>query len=534
MKKASLVIVVPLAASALAGIGTPYAAAQSIAPGLQDRVNNVVFKTPPLAVPPAYSWSGFYLGVNLGYSVGNDRAVQTFSNNLNGIVANAADAFVVAPNGMIGGVQLGYNWQGSSDWLVGFEADFQGSGQKDTACISACVTTSFPDQPETLTIQHQLDYFGTARARVGVVDNNALFYVTGGAAYGHVTQTTTVAIGAAPPSTGPGTITSNSTGENKFGWVVGGGIEAALWGRWTGKVEYLYMDLGTITNSMTGLFPPNIFGFSATTSSTIRDNIVRAGLNYRFGAEPAVAVYDRVGPAPIFAKAPLYNWTGFYVGANVGYGSGNDRLAQTIVRTAGTLSSTEDSAIAPNGVLGGVQLGYNWQGGRNWLAGVEADFQGSGQTDHACTPLFCFTEIGPSPALTATDFITVEQQLDYFSTLRGRIGVVNDNILFYGTGGVALGHVTEKASLALAFFGAPPAFASSNSSADLTGWVVGGGIEAGLWGRLTGKLEYLHMDLGSISNVLTAVIPGTSTSEVVTTASTVRDNIFRVGINYRL
>lgn len=537
VKRASFVIVVSLAASTAASVGADRAAAQAIAPGLQDRVNNLALKAPPLAVPPAYSWTGFYLGANIGYSVGNDRATQAFTNIINGITAVPTAAFVTVPSGVIGGVQAGYNWQVGSNWLVGFETDFQGSGQQDTACILTCFTENVPTQPETATIQHRLDYFGTARARVGMVSNNALFYVTGGGAYGRVTQTATTAISDVIPSTGPGTITTNSISENKFGWVVGGGIEAALWGHWTGKVEYLYMDLGTITNSMTGLFSPNAFGFSATTSSTIKDNIVRAGVNYRFGAEHAVAVYDRVGPPPIFAGAPLYNWTGFYAGANIGYGSGNDRLAQTIVETGArsvAISSTADSAIAPNGILGGVQFGYNWQGGRNWLVGVEADFQGSAQNDKACTPILCFTEAAANnnPALSETDSITIEQHLDYFGTLRGRVGVVNDNILFYGTGGVALGHVTDNVSLATAFFGLPPAFASSSSSADLTGWVAGGGIEAALWGRWTGKLEYLYMDLGGISNTLTAAVPGIGT-EVVTTTSTVRDNIFRAGINYR-
>lgn len=384
VKRACLVFIVSLAAGTAAAVAADRAAPQSIAPGSQDRVNNLALKARPLAAPPAYSWTGFYLGANIGYGIGNDRAEQAFTNTINGITAVPTAAFVTVPSGVIGGVQFGYNRQVSSNWLVGFEADFQGSGQGDTACILTCFTENVPTQPETLTIQHRLDYFGTARARIGVVSNNALFYATAGGAYGRVTQTTTTAISDVIPSPGPGTITTNSMSENKLGWVVGGGIETALWGRWTGKFEYLHMDLGTITNSMTGLFPPNVFGFSATTSSTIRDNIVRAGVNYRFGAEPALALYDRVDPRPIAAGTPLYNWTGFYAGANVGYGSANNRLAQTIVQAGAapaTISSTADSAIAPNGILGGVQFGYNWQGGRNWLVGVEADFQGSAQSD---------------------------------------------------------------------------------------------------------------------------------------------------------
>ncbi len=135
-----------------------------MAPGLQDHVNSLALKAPSLAIPPAYSWTGFYLGANIGYSVGNDRATQAFTNTINGITAVPTAAFVTVPSGVIGGVQAGYNWQIGSHWLVGFETGFQGSGQQDTACILTCFTENVPTQPETLTIQHRLDYFGTARA----------------------------------------------------------------------------------------------------------------------------------------------------------------------------------------------------------------------------------------------------------------------------------------------------------------------------------------------------------------------------------
>jgi outer membrane immunogenic protein len=517
--------------------GTVAAAASR--PGLQDYAADLPLKAP--AFPAIYSWTGFYVGANIGYSVGNDRANGSLAvAGAPPITDSSAFTSAVAPNGPIGGGQLGYNWQGGSSWLVGFEADFQGSSQTSRACIITC---EFINQPPTLgtqillSVQHEVDYFGTFRPRIGLVNNDALFYVTGGAAYGHVRQTDKAIFDNGSTATEPATFTTGSFGDNKFGWVVGGGIEAALWGNWTGKIEYLYMSLGSISSSISGTVPNGVptppTPFTLTAASTIRDNIVRAGVNYRFGGAPAVTAYDRAGPGPVpVTSMPIYAWTGFYVGTNVGYSSGNDRIAQTFSASGGGITangfSGEDSVLTPNGVLGGAQVGYNWQGGRNWLIGFEADFQGSDQKDSACTPLICFNQT--NGGTTAINALTIDQHLEYFATLRGRVGVVNNGILFYATGGAAFGHLTEDLS-AISTLSMPSVFLSSSTAADLTGWTAGGGIEAALFGNWTGKVEYLYMDLGNVSNTLNVVSAGIT--EPIITTSTVRDHIFRAGVNYR-
>jgi outer membrane immunogenic protein len=188
--------------------------------------------------------------------------------------------------------------------------------------------------------------------------------------------------------------------------------------------------------------------------------------------------------------------------------------------------ASDNSVITPKGVAGGLQLGYNWQGGANWLVGFEADIQGTNQSDTACTPVICFSQTAPGGG--GNDALTAQQTLDYFATVRGRLGWVNNNILYYGTGGVALGHVNETVAVNFTQ-GSPSAFDSSNTSADLIGWVVGGGIEAALWGNWTAKAEYLYMDLGTISDTL--AIPSQITT--FTTSSTVKDHIFRAGVNYQ-
>jgi outer membrane immunogenic protein len=484
---------------------------------------------PPLAY---YNWTGFYVGGNIGYSVGNDRIGQTLA--IPGVVsdANFADA-VVAPKGVLGGVQLGYNWQGGRNWLTGIEFDFQGASQQDKACGLSCEMGSGPGTTiqQTLNVEQKLQYFGTARARLGVVDDNVLFYVTGGGAYGRVNETTNTIFNVGPPI--PATFASSQITDNRFGWVAGAGIEAALWGNWTAKAEYLYMDLGNLAANTSAVGVPGLGGAPTpaiqTTTSSIRDNIVRAGVNYRFGPEmpgPEGGLYNSAAAAPY---PPTYHWSGFYVGGNLGYAQGDNRISQTAVSTVPPFfaGASDNSVITPKGVAGGLQLGYNWQGGANWLAGFEADIQGTNQSDTACTPIICFSQTAAGGG--GTDALTAKQTLDYFATVRGRLGLVNNNILYYGTGGVALGHVNETVAVNFTL-SAPSAFDTSNTSADLIGWVIGGGIEAAVWGNWTAKAEYLYMDLGTISNTLAV----TSQNTTFTTSSTVKDHIFRAGVNYHL
>lgn len=467
---------------------------------------------------PYYSWTGFYVGGNMGYGVGSNHVSGTVTTQ--GITdVNAANAPVV-PVGAIGGVQLGYNWQGGPNWLAGFEADFQGSAQKGTGCIVECLSLSTVPITATFSAQQTFDYFGTFRGRFGVVNNNTLFYVTGGGAYGHVNQT----LQATTVQQGVSAFATASTGENKFGFVVGAGLEASLGGNWTGKVEYLYMDLGSTSTTLNGAFAAATpLPFTIAQSSTLHDNIVRAGLNYRFGA-PASAYNALAADLPVKAAVPerVFSWGGLYAGGNVGYGFGNDSVSQTETSAivAGTITSTLNSSTTPKGAIGGGQIGYNWQASPHLLAGFEADLQGSAQSDIACGPIGCLLQPGG-----AANFVTVQQQLDYFGTMRSRLGVINGNILYYGTGGAAFGHVTQTAN-----FNSGTIISSGSSSADMIGWTVGGGIEAALWGSWTAKAEYLYMNLGSLSTATNASTPGQPAT--LTTTGTVRDHIVRIGANY--
>ena len=183
----------------------------------------------------------------------------------------------------------------------------------------------------------------------------------------------------------------------KAGWTVGAGLEGRLFGNVTGKVEYLYMNFGNISRipSM-GL---NATPITLAVSSRITDNIVRAGVNYKFN--PASGGYDGLPGIgiPLIYKAPPYkappygppiatawSWAGPYVGVNVGYSPGRSKTFTTFSdASAGTPLFAAGSSESLDGLIGGFQGGYNWMAS-NWVvAGIEADIQLSTQNT---TPTF--------------------------------------------------------------------------------------------------------------------------------------------------
>ena len=252
---------------------------------------------PMPAMVPLYDWSGWYIGGNVGYSWGRSRTDVSYFTAAGTPIAPPPGSVTSSDtklDGWLGGGQIGANWQ-SGQWLFGVEADIQWSGQKGSAdflCArtavigatvvpSAClpgVTALIPAgvPGASLALNQDLEWFGTARLRVGWLPAPTwLLYVTGGLAFGEIeTNATLVGINANLAAV---TATTTSS-ETKWGWTVGGGIEGVISGPWTGKIEYLYMDLGTV-NGAVALPPP---GIQATYSSRITDNILRVGLNYRF------------------------------------------------------------------------------------------------------------------------------------------------------------------------------------------------------------------------------------------------------------
>jgi len=201
-------------------------------------------------------------------------------------------------------------------------------------------------------------------------------------------------------------------------------------------------------------------------------------------------------PVKAVPYVPIYDWTGFYLGANIGYGWTSGSGTVTFAGVPGPYSGSGD------GVLGGIQAGYNWQV-NSFVLGLEADIQASGGR-------------GDVNGTAGAAVINGTGKVPYFGTIRGRIGYAFDRWMLYATGGALYGKGTLDGTVST----------TGPFSASATYWtyVVGGGAEFALWDRWTAKLEYLYA--GSPSDV--PVPPGTNS-----VSGNGHSHVVRAGVNYR-
>lgn len=430
---------------------------------------------PAPAVTPAYSWTGFYVGANIGLGVGENRGRV----NIPGI--GGTPSFDVAPSGVIGGGQAGYNWQ-IGDWVLGIEADIQGSGvDSSTNCVLNCLPGS------TIAVSQSMPWFGTVRGRLGSPLGNLMIYNTAGFAYGEVRTSIADTIGG-----------SGNYSQTRSGWTIGSGVEANLGGNWIGKVEYLYINLGDVNFPLTG-------GAQSFTG-TAQLHVLRVGANYKFGAPGA----------PSASSVP--KWAGFYAGGNFGGGVAHNSATSVVGAPIGPVAETFD--ITPNGWFGGGQAGYNWQAA-NWVYGLEADIHASGQESTQTCALAC----------VPGSFLALKQEIPWFGTVRGRVGYSVGAGLFFVTGGWAYAEVKNTVT---EFAGGAPLTALPGVSTTRSGFAVGGGIETPVpdffflkFPNWTTRTEYLYLDLGSVTD--TYVYGGAAH----TLTTDVRNHVFRTTFNYK-
>jgi outer membrane immunogenic protein len=205
-------------------------------------------------------------------------------------------------------------------------------------------------------------------------------------------------------------------------------------------------------------------------------------------ATAAAADLARRAPQPYYpapAYAPVFNWTGFYIGINGGGGFGSSNWDST------------GSRNVSGGVIGGT-AGYNYQFGQV-VAGIEGDIDWSGingSTNNSC-PLGCKTSN------------------TWLATVRGRLGYAADRFMPYITGGAAFGNIQAST----------PGLAQTSS--DNSGWTLGAGLEAALAPNWTAKVEYLYVDLGSFNCGLNCG------AGLVTDNVSFHTNLLRAGVNYK-
>jgi outer membrane immunogenic protein len=180
---------------------------------------------------------------------------------------------------------------------------------------------------------------------------------------------------------------------------------------------------------------------------------------------------SRYSPAPAFGAVPVFTWTGFYVGANVGYGwnTGTSRYYDPAFGYVGSNKK--------GGFVGGGQVGYNYQLGM-FLIGVETDLQ--------------YAAVGNKGASYGNVYYTGNSD-GFFGTVRARLGLAFDRALVYGTGGFAYGDVGGNRSY-------DPVLGYHRDNSTNGGWTLGGGMEYAVSNNISAKVEGLYVNLDTKSN----------------------------------
>ena len=246
-------------------------------------------KEAPYAMAPAprFSWTGLYIGLNAGLTFNNTNGNSASSTGFP-VLGGGVPALFSSGGGtgnahILGGGQLGYNYQ-MGVLVAGVETDFQwmdfnngNIGPRGNSQPGFANASLGSNGQET-------GYFGTVRGRLGYAIDQALFFVTGGYAYGSGGRGGTANYYSALNLTNvPDAVYSRDGGSTRSGYTLGAGLEYAMARNWTVKLEYLYVDLGDRNTTYLTTAP----GFAGTTlvsdnRNNNRFNVVRAGLNYKF------------------------------------------------------------------------------------------------------------------------------------------------------------------------------------------------------------------------------------------------------------
>jgi outer membrane immunogenic protein len=237
-------------------------------------------------LPPPFVWTGFYIGGNAGYHWDRDKSWTTANpvgwTQAGGAAIDALTPGSLSPAGFAGGGQIGFNYQVTYNFLIGLEGDANWLNSNSvTRSVTGFGGGLNPADVFSTSVRHS--FLGTMRGRVGVVFDNWLFYATLGLAITDLRHSDSFG------SFGNTVVATVNTSTTRAGWTAGGGLEYAFAQNWSAKVEYLYADFGNVERLI-----PSCVGCAAGSDITVRhgfiENVVRLGLNYRFGG-PLTARY---------------------------------------------------------------------------------------------------------------------------------------------------------------------------------------------------------------------------------------------------
>jgi len=248
--------------------------------------------------------------------------------------------------------------------------------------------------------------------------------------------------------------------------------------------------------------------------------------------------------APVRAPvvAPIANWTGCYIGGNVGGGWARDRETWTGIVEAPTAFAAGAATVLPaaanadysaTGFVGGGQIGCNYQMG-SFVLGGEADAQYTSFRGSRGAVSLGNTNGGPAtivPGIIAESF-----ESNWLATFRGRAGFTTGPILFYVTGGAAWANLKLADQVCFPTAAVPACATGANNNSRL-GWTFGGGLEWMFAPNWSVKAEYLYVDLGTVSyaslGTPIAAIPNPFPNAFITHNHRITENIARLGVNFK-
>jgi opacity protein-like surface antigen len=510
----------------------------------------------PLEPPPApYSWTGFYIGVNGGYGGG---VVSGHTEEYSAQANQLSDTnSLLQGGGFLFGGQLGYNHQLSNNWVIGVETDFQWSGVKAWTGGTNLFNGSgfgFPAADlQAANGVYALDWFGTTRARVGYAFGRFFPYLTAGLAYGQTSATASEGQTTLMPIFLPAPVQlvtarggQNTTSATSLGWTVGAGLEYALTPNLSLKTEYLYMQLGgfgaplvIVSNQLPPLFNPHLVAGSLWTDRN-EAHVVRAGLNYKFaGFDPSQPLgWGLPAPATGFAAGgKAFNWTGFYLGFNGGFGGGVvNAFSQSLDFNPGNTGAyTDTPGSRTGGFLVGGQIGYNYQFANAVVLGLESDMQWN-DVRQSLNEASVFVQPGFADLYNPNN--GTSGRALWTGTTRLRLGYAMDRFMPYLSAGVAYGELVASNVMGELNSSGYYDFLSATGSTTSAGWTVGAGVEYAITDQLSAKVEYGFVSLGGVSGPSRELYQGAfgQPNPVLGSFSTgaIQNHIVRAGLNWHV
>ena len=402
----------------------------------------------PVVTGSIYNWTGCYVGAHAGYGTMRD----TWASSHGG--------------GGVAGGQLGCNYQTGSI-VLGLEAEGWWSG------ISAESSLQRGGLSRSAADRNRWD--ADVAMRVGLAVDRALIFSKAGIAWGRfdLTETRSSIFGFLRDRPSSGTVS---------GVLMGGGLEYALAGHWTAKLEYDYV----------AFLNHDFSNQDERLTQSASKHVVKAGINYRLGGSAAPSGISLPQPLP----PPAFNWTGCYVGAHAG---------------GGVMSDSFSSHFGGSGVLTGGQAGCNLQTGRivvglegeGWWSGLESVHRDAGPTFE----------------------VTLAGRNRWDADLAVRAGFAVDRALIYAKVGAAWGAFDLRGR-----FTDIGAEGELNGSTSLGGLLLGGGLEYAFAGNWTAKLEYNHIDYLVRTTHREAVRDGFAPMDSGFSAA---KDIVKLGLNYQ-